>query len=369
MLIAGASLIAAACLAAGCGEDAERAAEASTGVDTSALQADMDTLVDLGVPGIIVRVNEGDASTTLTSGVSDLEAGTPVAAADQFRIGSLAKPYVAAVVMQLVDEGKLSLEDTVEKWLPGAVPAGDQITLRQLLQHQSGIADYGVDPNVLKPYLEGDYAHVWTPEQLVESANAQGPTSKPGTDVSYSNTNYALVGLIVEKASGNSLGDELQTRIFDPLELTETSFATDGKLEEPYARGYLVGEGEPIDATEVYPYYWGAGNIVADADDVAHFYDALLGGDVVSPESLDEMKDTIPENPDVSQGLGLVSGELGCGAYVGHDGSVPGYFSAAYTFDDGRQVVFLANSVAIDDTVAGPKAQKALADVVETACA
>lgn len=352
-------------VAAGCSDEEKEEFRDFAG--TEAVQNRMDALVDEGVPGIAVLVSEDGESTTLTAGLSDLEAKTALAADDRFRIGSVAKPYVAAVVMQLVEEGELSLEDTVEQWLPGAVPNGEQITIRQLLRHQSGIADYGQDPRVLQPYIEGDLGYVWTPEELVEIAIEQGPLFKPGADVAYSNTNYALVGLIVEEATGNPLGEELQTRIFEPLELTDTSFATDGRIEQPYAHGYLLGDGKPIDATEVYPFYWGAGNIVADVDDVARFYDALFGGDLVSPESLEQMKETVPETPDVAQGLGLVSGEFNCGRYYGHDGSAPGYFSAAYTLDNGRQMVFLVNSVTLADTVGSPEAQKALARVASTA--
>lgn len=352
-------------VAAGCSDEDKE--EIRDLVGTEALQNRMDALVDEGVPGIAVLVSEDGESTTLTAGLSDLEAETALDPNDRFRIGSVAKPYVATVVMQLVEEGELGLEDTVEQWLPGTVPNGEQITLRQLLRHQSGTADYGQDPRVLQPYIEGDLGYVWTPEELVEIANEQGSVFRPGEDVAYSNTNYALVGLIVEEATGNPLGEELRTRIFEPLELTDTSFATDGRIEQPYAHGYLLGEGKPIDATEVYPFYWGAGNIVADVDDVARFYSALFQGDLVSPESLEEMKKTVPENPDVAQGLGLVSGEFECGRYYGHDGSAPGYFSAAYTLDSGRQMVFLVNSVTLADTVGSPEAQKALARVAHTA--
>jgi D-alanyl-D-alanine carboxypeptidase len=138
-------------------------------------------------------------------------------------------------------------------------------------------------------------------------------------------------------------------------------------MPAPYARGYLVGNGKPIDVTEIYPYYWGAGNLVSDAEDVAVFYKALLHSKLVSPASLAEMKKVVPQTPDRGQGLGLVSGRNRCGAFYGHDGSVPGYFSDALVMDGGRQVVFLVNSVSAEDTVANPKAQKVLGEVVDTA--
>ncbi len=328
----------------------------------------MDRLVSLGVPGITVLVRDGDTSMQLTSGVSDLRTKRAVGPGDRFRIGSLAKPYVATVVMQLAEEGKLDLEDTVERWKPGMVPNGAAISVRRLMNHTSGLADYAeVSQEVNAPYFKGDLGHVWTPRQLVRIAAAAGPLFKPGADVHYSNTNYTLLGLIVERASGNSLEHELRTRIFEPLKLTRTSFATDGKLTAPYARGYLVGQGEPLDVTELYPYYWGAGNLVADANDVARFYRALLGGELVSSASLAQMRKLVMQTAKRGQGLGLVGDENRCGKFYGHDGSVPGYFSDALVMDSGRQVVFLVNSVSIEDTVANPKAQKVLGELVETA--
>jgi D-alanyl-D-alanine carboxypeptidase len=364
--LAATAVLIGALAATGCGSGAGSGAH-DVG-NKAAIQAKMDRLVSLGVPGITVLVRDGDKSLQLTSGVSDLEKRTAVAADDHFRIGSIAKPYVATVVMQLVEEGKLDLDDPVERYLPGMVPNGADISLRRLLNHTSGIADYSeVSQEVAAPYVKGDYAHVWTPRQLVRIAVAAGPLFKPGAGVHYSNTNYALIGLVIEQASGHSLGRELRTRIFEPLKLTNTTFSTDGHMPTPHARGYLVGSGKPVDVTEVYPYYWGAGNLVADADDVAVFYKALMRGKLVSPASLAEMKKVVAQTPDRGQGLGLVSGRNRCGRFYGHDGSVPGYFSDALVMNSGRQVVFLVNSVSIQDNVANPKAQKVLGEVVETA--
>ena len=204
--------------------------------------------------------------------------------------------------MQLAEEGKLELDETIEHYKPGMVPNGADISLRRLLNHTSGIADYTeVSQEVIGPYLKGDFAHVWTPQQLVKIAIAAGPLFEPGADVHYSNTNYALIGLVVEKVTGNSLEREFKTRLLEPLKLTKTTFATDGRMPSPHARGYLVGNGKPVDVTEIYPYYWGAGNLVADADDVAVFYKALLRGKLVTPASLKEMKTVVAQTPDRGQ--------------------------------------------------------------------
>lgn len=256
----GAALAAAALLAtAGCNPASTAATPSSSGpdtpiVDVAALQTGLDGLVALGVPGVVVMVRDDDRSVVLTAGVSDLEAATPMSPDATFRIASLTKPFTASVVMQLVADGTVGLDDTVEQWLPGLVTDADRITIRQLLGHTSGVADYFSDPAVVAPYLEGDEGYVWTPQQLVEIADHLGATFEPGTDFSYSNTNYALVGLIVEAATGHKLGDEMQTRIFDALGLANTTFAVDTTLDPQLAHGYLMGDGDPIDVTGIFPF-------------------------------------------------------------------------------------------------------------------
>ncbi|MEO6571734.1 MAG: serine hydrolase domain-containing protein, partial [Ilumatobacteraceae bacterium] len=286
------------------------------------------------------------------------DTGTPMSPDATFRIASLTKPFTAGVVMQLVAEDTLGLDDTVEQWLPGIVTDADLITIRQLLGHTSGIADYFTDPAVIEPYLEGDYEYVWTPQQLVEIAEQLGATSEPGTEWSYSNTNYAILGLIVEQATGHTLGGEMQTRIFDELDLRNTTFATDTSLDPQMAHGYLLSDDDPIDVTGVYPFPYGAGNIVSDAADTATFYGALFGGEVVEPALLDEMKPIVADDV-VPYGLGVMAWEMPCGVAYGHDGGFAGYSTRSLVLDDGRQVVILANSITIDDHVAADHAADA----------
>ncbi|MET0908571.1 MAG: serine hydrolase domain-containing protein, partial [Ilumatobacteraceae bacterium] len=292
--------------------------------------------------------------------------GTPMSAGDTFRIASLTKSYTATVVLQLVDEGTLSLDDTVQQWLPDIVADADLITIRQLLDHTSGVADYFEDESVLQPYLDGDFGHVWTPQQLVAIGDHLGSRSAPGKQVNYSNTNYAIVGLIVEQATGHPLGEEMRTRIFEPLALEHTTFAVDAAPDGEMAHGYLMGDGDPIDVTGVYPFAWGAGNIVADAADVATFYAALLGGDLLPPALLAEMRPSITD--DVPYGLGLMAWSMPCGTATGHDGGFAGYSSRALVRDDGRQVVILSNSITIDDELtADPAAGPQYEAILESA--
>src|SRR5436190_1908341 len=161
------------------------------------------------------------------------EPPAPVPDADQepaarYRIASLTKSYVAAVVLQLVGEGKLRLNDTVEHWLPGLVPNGGKITIRQLLNHTSGLADHEKDPDVLAPFESGNLAYYWAPKRLVEIAVSRPTRFPPGETklASYSSTNYLIAGLIVKRATGNDIGTELKRRIFRPLHLAATSYPT-----------------------------------------------------------------------------------------------------------------------------------------------
>jgi len=364
------ALVAAALLAsAGCSSASSAAPSHPVApiVDSSALQTELDQLVALGVPGVVLLVRDNNQSIALTAGVSDLEAQTPMSPDATFRVASITKPYTASIVMQLVAEGTLSLDDTVQQWLPGIVTGADRISVRQLLGHTSGLADYFTDPAVLEPYLEGDYEYVWTPKQLIEIADHLGATSEPGTEWSYSNTNYAIVGLIVEQATGHTLGEEMQTRIFDELDLHNTTFATDTTLDPKMAHGYLLSDQDPIDVTGVYPFPYGAGNIVSNAADTAAFYGALLGGDVVEPALLDEMMPIIADDV-VPYGLGLMAWEMPCGVATGHDGGIAGYSTRSLVLDDGRQVVILANSITVDDDVAvDPGASAQYDSIIESA--
>ena len=362
-LVAAAVLVVTGCGSASTAEAPRPTEPGDSIVDRGSLQTELDDLVVLGVPGVVVMVRDDDQSVVLTAGVSDLEAGTQMSADAKFRIASLTKPYVASVVLQLVAEGTLGLDDTVQQWLPGIVTGADRISIRQLLGHTSGVADYFNDPAVLEPYLAGDYEYVWTPQQLIEIAEQLGATSEPGTEWSYSNTNYAIAGLMVEQATGRTLGEEMQTRIFDALGLENTTFAIDTDLDPQMAHGYLMDGGDSIDVSGVYPFPWGAGNIVSDAADTATFYGALLGGEVVEPALLDEMMPVIADDVE-PYGLGLMAWEMSCGVAYGHDGGFAGYSTRSLVLDDGRQVVILSNSITTDDHVAADPAADAQYDAL-----
>jgi D-alanyl-D-alanine carboxypeptidase len=333
-------------------------ARASSG-PTSELRKDVDALVASGVPGAILLVRNGNETTRLVGGVADLARKTPMRPADHYRIASLTKTYTATVVLQLVAEGKLRLSDTVEHWLPGLVPSGNKITIRQLLIHTSGLHDHEKDPEVLKPYLAGNLAYYWSPLRLVKLAVSRPPRFAPGASKvsSYSSTNYLLLGLIVERATGRTIGAELSRRIFRPLHLRATSYPTrTTHLPRPYAHGYfLLGKPPLTDLSAFSPSLSGAaGGIVSTVDDVADFYRALFSGHLLTPALLKAMETTIPTTAELKQryGLGVERFPTTCGPAWGHSGSFPGYWTYAFSSANGqRQAVLMTN---IDPSATSP---------------
>jgi D-alanyl-D-alanine carboxypeptidase len=305
------------------------------------LQRALDELVAAGVPGAVLLVREDDRTIRLTSGYGNLKPRTPVRATDRFRVGSITKAFVATVVLQLVGEKKLRVTDTVERWLPGVVPNGKRITVRHLLNHTSGLFDYGGD----RKWLEAAYRdplRQWAPREIVAVATAHKPHFAPGAGWSYSNTNYFVVGLIVEAATGHKLESELRRRIFVPLRLRATSLDTVPRIAGPHAHGYFVGPLEDVSVGSP-SYVWAAGALVSTADDVARFFRALLGGRLLRPDLLRAME-TTADAPGFSYGLGLQKVATPCGVSWGHSGGSPGYSVDSYNSKNGaRQVVVFVN--------------------------
>jgi len=317
----------------------------------SPFQAAIQQLVADGVPGAIGYARDGGTVTVAASGLADLATKTPIAVGDRVRVGSLTKTFVATVVLQLAAEHLLSISDTVSRWLPGLVPGGAGITIRELLQHTSGIYSYTNDPGFLQA-LFSDPTRVWRPAELVRIAVAHPPVFPPGTSLAYSNTDYVLLGMIIQAATGHPVGQQLQARIFTPLGLRDTYLPyANPHLRTPYAHGYLLGQPGatgPADATVFGPSWAGAaGGIVSTAADLARFYTALLSGKLLPAAQLQQMMTTIPipMGQGVGYGLGVESVPLPCGTAWGHTGDFPGYFGNAFTTTGGRsQAVVLVNA-------------------------
>jgi D-alanyl-D-alanine carboxypeptidase len=219
-------------------------------------QRDADAVRDTGAIGVQARVSGGGhGPATVTSGIADIRTGRAVPAGGYFRIASNTKTFVAAVVLQLVGERKVALEDTVEKWLPGVVRGngndGRKITVRQLLQHTSGIHDDYPGIDTAKTYYEVRF-HPFTPDQLVERAMRHRPDFRPGKGWGYSNVGYILLGMVIEKATGHTWHDQVRDRLLKPLGLRHTYHPGDSPaVRKPHARGYQRFAAKPklVDVT------------------------------------------------------------------------------------------------------------------------
>jgi D-alanyl-D-alanine carboxypeptidase len=324
---------------------ASAARDRSAGRETK-LQRGLDHVVAAGVPGAVLLVRDGRRTIRYTSGHGRLKPTTPIRARDRFRVGSITKPFVATVVLQLVGEHKLALEDTVERWLPGLVPDGESISVRELLNHTSGLFAFGGDRDFVTQAFH-DPLRVWTPREIVAIAAAHPPTFAPGTGWSYSDTNYFVLGMIVEAATGRSLASELHRRIFAPLRLRATTLPTGPGIAGRHAHGYFLRPLE--DVTLGSPsVQWAAGALVSNADDLARFFRALLGGRLLRPDFLQLMTTTVAApllGPGNAYGLGLQKLPEPCGALWGHTGASPGYVADALNSKHGRrQVVVLVNA-------------------------
>ncbi|KDN21821.1 D-alanyl-D-alanine carboxypeptidase [Amycolatopsis rifamycinica] len=324
-----------------------------------------------GAPGVLVGLDGKNGDVKVRSGVGNRITRMPVPWEAKFRIGSFTKTFVAATLLQLVGEGRLSLDDTVDHWLPGLVAGngndGAKITVRQLLQHTSGLPDY----THFMPWL-GDKekflterATTMTPREAMALAMKSAPLFEPGASWSYSNTNYLLAGMIIGAVTGNSWRDEVTRRIIKPLKLDNTSIpGTKTTLPAPHAVGYqrFPGDGataeDPkfgaeIDATVMNPSWANAaGEMISTVDDTNRFLRALLGGKVLKPAQLAQMRTTVDTDdvfrkilPGVRYGLGIMYVPNSCGGAWTHGGDIHGFKTRnGVTSDGSRSVVVSINT-------------------------
>ncbi|MCX4679226.1 beta-lactamase family protein [Streptomyces sp. NBC_01433] len=325
--------------------------------DHSATRTAVRAAVTAGVPGVTATARDGHDTWSTSAGVGNLRTGSPRSADDRYRVGSITKTFVATVMLQLEAEGRLSLDDTVDTWLPDLVRGhghdGRRITLRQLLNHTSGIYEYLADPTFSRTYFlaDGFFRHRYdthTPGQLVAIAMAYEPVFAPGTSWSYSNTNYVIAGMVIEKATGHAFGEEIGRRIIKPLRLKATSVpGTSPTVPSPSSRAYSklaeTTEGRTYDVTYLNPSIASsAGEMISSSADLNRFTSALLRGELLPPKQLKEMKTTVKVDgfPNASYGLGLMDRTLSCGVHVwGHDGGIHGSSSSATTTADGRHTL------------------------------
>lgn len=331
------------------------------------IEALADKAVAAGVPGVSVAIVRDDQRVTITRGVVDREAGGEISPQHRFRMASMAKSFVASMILQLVGEQRIALDDTVQQWLPGLLPASGDVTIEQLLRQESGIHDFASDQRWFEPLLAGEIDHAWQPSELVAISADHGPDFEPGQRWAYSNTNYLLLALIVEKITGDALEDAVRKRITARLGLLETTMETDSDMTQPFVRGYLVGMGEPIDVTRISgSAVFGNGNLISTPTEIATFYRALVQGNVVGKAELPLMLSLDPKVPSkYAMGLFRESKFYPCGTFVGHDGQTPGYDNVGYTSLDGRkQFVVSVSSSTVEDKAGDEAAHQAFGNLV-----
>ncbi|WP_432491840.1 serine hydrolase domain-containing protein [Kineococcus auxinigenes] len=344
------------------------------------LQEHLDHLVhDVGFPSALASVRDPDGR------VDDLTASSvgPVPVDGRVRVGSNTKTYVATVVLQLVDEGLVDLDEPVEAHLPGLLrgPAGDgrEITVRQVLQHTAGL------PNYTGSFGTTDWFELreryYEPRQLLDLAADQPATAAPGQEWAYSNTGYVVAGLLAQRVTGRPLAELVRTRIAGPLGLCETFFPHPGEQgfrgEHPSAFHRDSATQPWRDITLLDPSWgWAAGALVATPSELNRFTVALLSGELVPGEQLEQMRTTVP-SPDLWEGarygLGLSSSPLPDGTLLwGHGGDIPGFETRGGATEDGRAVTIavtaLPNAVAADEEGA-LAAANAVLDAVRAAFA
>ena len=282
--------------------------------------------------GVVALLRAGDDTETVTSELANVATGEEMTPQTRVHVASITKPMVATAVMQLVEEEVIALDDSVEKWLPGLLRRGDETTVEQLLSHRSGLATY-------EESLDFDPSGHYRPADLVALVAQKDLEFEPGTSYRYSNTNYVVLGLLLEAVTGDPAVAVLQERIFAPTGMTATSLLSSKVPGHPVAHGY---EGSDDVTTANLGIAFTAGGVVSTVDDLDRFWRALLSGDLVSPASLDLMTRDYTDEVDVAYGLGVDSLELACGTAIGHGGSIPGFTSAAYTLHDSDRAVMVA---------------------------
>jgi D-alanyl-D-alanine carboxypeptidase len=347
----------AALAAAACSSSNDKAATTTTAGKQPAYAAQLQTQIpevmkQNAIPGVIVLVQSPEGNYTGTFGTAEIDKTVPMSTNDYIRIASNTKMYTSAVILQLVQEGKLSLDDPISKFRPD-VPNGDNIKISELSEMRSGLFSYTLDPG-FNETQDKDPQKAWTAEEVLAIAFKHPPNFAPGTQFEYSNTNIELLGVVIEKVTGLSLAEAYQKRIFDPLKLTHTLLPrnTDSSIPDPHPQGYMFGTNattiesyalppdqvpaaldgtlKPTNHTNDNPSYaLAAGGLISKVDEMATFMDGLIGGRLLDPKTQKLQQDSVqpfnPAQPDgPAYGLGIIRFAP---TLFGHDGQIPGYSS------------------------------------------
>ncbi|MDM5296366.1 serine hydrolase domain-containing protein [Peribacillus simplex] len=333
--------------------------QTSTQRDHNSVKQAMRDTLQLGYPGILAKTSEGGKTWGYAAGVANLSTKKPMKTDFRFRIGSVTKTFTATVVLQLAGENRLNLDDSIEKWLPGVIQGngynGKQITIRQIMNHTSGIAEYlrSKDADFM------DTKKSYTADELVKMGISLPPDFAPGKGWSYSNTGYVLLGILIEKVTGNSYAEEIENRIIEPLKLSNTFLPGNSSVipGTKHARGYV----QPDEASELkdVTYYnpsaaSSAGDMISTADDLNKFFSFLLDGKLLKKKQLKQMLTTVPTGREGidGYGLGIYETKLPNGVSIwGHTGGILGFTTlAGGTLGGKHTLVISLNSLGRDNS-------------------
>lgn len=332
------------------------AAATAPAPNLTALRQALQGVLNAGAPGVFAQVDDksGAKAYTVSLGKGNVAAGTAVNPGGRFRVGSVTKNFTAVLVLQLVAQKKVALDTAATRYLPaGVLPAGSPITVRELLSHTSGLYDYTNDllvGDTVTGYQKFRYL-TYKPQALVAMSLRHGSQFRPGSRYSYSNTNFVVLGMLVERMTGRSYATALQQRILTPLGLRNTSFVVPTTtIAGVHAIGYLTQDNraKPLfDATnQTASWLWTAGALISTSADLNRYLRALSTGRLLPAAQLAQMESMRALDPTSGYGFGMRQYKLSCGVSVyGHDGIIEGFQTYSYTTKDGsRQVTVSANA-------------------------
>jgi D-alanyl-D-alanine carboxypeptidase len=324
-----------------------------------ALQSALDGVHRAGIPGVFAEVRDAGRIWRGAAGVADVETGRPVTPDMRQRVGSITKTFTAAAIMQQVENGLIQLDAPIGHYLPLLVPGerGDTVTVRMLLNHTSGIAEYipYAFPSLQGPSpesLDDNRFRLFRPAELIEMGLTAPASGEPGgTPGVYSNTNYMLLGQLLEQVTGTTVEKYVTREVIERAGLRHTEFPAVPYVEGPHSRMYeaLFGLIDPPRDYSVYnmSWVWPSASLVSTVEDLNLFYGKLLRGEIVSQSSLAQMRRTNPvialDGQTIHYGLGLHKAEIpGHGTFWGHDGTVWGAATVSMTRADGRRQMSFA---------------------------
>ncbi|MCX5123470.1 beta-lactamase family protein [Streptomyces sp. NBC_00193] len=277
------------------------------------------------IPGVQVALSAPGKGTYVRAfGVADKATGAPMTDSLNMRIGSETKTFTVTAMLKLVDEGKIGLDDPIGKYVDG-VPNGDRITLRELAGMRSGLFNYSADDDFFKA-LTSDPRKPFTPQELLAYSFKHPVLFEPNAKFYYCNTNLILIGLVVEKISGQTLADYITEEVVEPAGLKHTLFPTGAEFPTPHAQGYTdqTASGKTEDAADWNPSWgWAAGAMISDLTDLRQWAKVLATGELLTPATQAERLDVVPALPGTGYGLGIFNVQ----GWIGHNGSLPGYQS------------------------------------------